>query len=141
MAGPQLFFATTLLLLLPTFIPQQVIAVKPLSEIKLESQILQDSIVKEVNENPTAGWKADLNPQFSDYTVGEFKHLLGVKPTPKKLLLGVPVITHDKSLKLPTSFDARENWPQCSTIGRILDQVTLFLFFFQSFISQHLTIS
>lgn len=31
--------------------------------------ILQDEIVKTVNENPEAGWKADMNPRFSDFTV------------------------------------------------------------------------
>lgn len=31
--------------------------------------LAQDSIIKEVNENPKAGWKAARNPQFSNYTV------------------------------------------------------------------------
>ena len=61
--------------------------------------------------------------------VGEFKHLLGVKPTPKRELLGIPIITHDKSLKLPANFDARTAWPQCSTIGRILDSLWFLLSF------------
>ncbi|KAK0580862.1 hypothetical protein LWI29_007223 [Acer saccharum] len=98
-----------------------VIASKPVSKLKLNSKILQDSIIKKVNENPKAGWEATRNPRFSNYTVGEFKYLLGVKPTPKKELMGVPVVTHAKSLKLPSSFDARTAWPQCSSIGRILD--------------------
>ncbi|KAE8665947.1 FH interacting protein 1 [Hibiscus syriacus] len=99
-----------------------VTAVEQLSDVELNSRIMQDSVVKQVNENPKAGWEAALNPRFSNYTVGEFKHLLGVKPTPKKELLGIPVVTHDKSLNLPTTFDARTAWPQCSTIGIILDQ-------------------
>ncbi|XP_039042498.1 cathepsin B-like protease 3 [Hibiscus syriacus] len=97
-----------------------VTAVEQLSELKLNSQIIQDSIVKQVNENPKPGWEAALNPRFSNYTVGEFKHLFGVKPTPKKELVGIPVVTHDKSLKLPTTFDARTAWPKCRSIGRIL---------------------
>ncbi|KAK8687780.1 hypothetical protein V6N13_086577 [Hibiscus sabdariffa] len=124
MASPMLLLATFLLLL--STLHLKVIGVEQLSEVKLNSRILQDSIVKQVNENPKAGWEAALNPRFSNYTVGEFKHILGVKPTPKKELLGVRVVTHDKSLKLPTTFDARTAWPQCSTIGRILDQVTPF---------------
>ncbi|KAG8477555.1 hypothetical protein CXB51_030420 [Gossypium anomalum] len=100
-----------------------VIAVGQPSEFKLNSRILQDSIVKRVNENPKAGWKAALNPRFSNYTVGEFKHILGVKPTPKKELLGIPIIRHDKSLKMHANFDARTAWPQCSTIGRILGEL------------------
>ena len=52
--------------------------------------------------------------------VGQFMHLLGVKPTLKKDLEDTPVITHPKNLKLPKHFDARRVWPQCSTIGKIL---------------------
>ncbi|KAK6917961.1 Peptidase C1A, propeptide [Dillenia turbinata] len=57
--------------------------------IKLET--LQESIIKLVNENPKAGWKAAMNPRLSNYTVGQFKHLLGVKPTPEHYLKSVPV--------------------------------------------------
>lgn len=64
--------------------------------------------------------------------VAEFKRLLGVKPTPKNEFLGVPVVSHDISLKLPKEFDARTAWSQCSSIGRILGQsiISLFLSFF-----------
>ncbi|PON48443.1 Cysteine Protease [Parasponia andersonii] len=100
--------------------PQQVIAVTPLSSLKLNSHILQDSIIKEVNENPEAGWTAAKNDRFSNFTVNEFRHILGVKPTPELELKSTPVITYPKSLKLPETFDARAAWPQCSTISRIL---------------------
>ncbi|GMI67249.1 hypothetical protein like AT4G01610 [Hibiscus trionum] len=120
MASPLLFLAPFLLLL--SMLHPKVIAVEQLSEVKLNSRILQDSIVKQVNGNPKAGWEAALNPRFANYTVAEFKHLLGVKPTPKQVLMSIPVVTHDKSLKLPTTYDARTAWPNCSTIGRILDQ-------------------
>ncbi|XP_018460526.1 cathepsin B-like protease 2 [Raphanus sativus] len=95
-----------------------------LSNQKLTSPILQDEIVKQVNENPKAGWKAAFNDRFANFTVAEFKRLLGVKPTPKNAFLGVPVVSHDISisLKLPKQFDARTAWSQCSSIGRILDQ-------------------
>ncbi|XP_020961647.1 cathepsin B-like protease 2 isoform X2 [Arachis ipaensis] len=59
---------------------------------------------------------------FQVITVGEFKRLLGVKPTPKKELIGATIVTHPKSLKYPKEFDARTQWSQCSTIGRIIDQ-------------------
>lgn len=60
-------------------------------------------------------------PEFwSLVQVAEFKRLLGVKPTPKNEYLGVPVVTHDRSLKLPKEFDARTTWSQCTSIGRIL---------------------
>ncbi|KAF8042980.1 hypothetical protein BT93_A1345 [Corymbia citriodora subsp. variegata] len=101
----------------------QINAEKALSQLKLNSHILQDSIIKEINENPNAGWQAAMNPRFSNFTVGEFKHILGVKPMPHGELRQVPVKTHPKSLKLPEKFDARTAWSQCSTIKRILGQV------------------
>ncbi|ONI14643.1 hypothetical protein PRUPE_3G000200 [Prunus persica] len=119
----QLYFATSLLLLgaISGFYPQ-FIAAKPVTKSKLNSRILQDSIIKQINDNPMAGWEAAMNPRFSNYTVSQFMHLLGVKPTPRKDLQSFPILTHPKSLKLPTNFDARTAWPQCNTIGRILDQ-------------------
>ncbi|GLT68213.1 hypothetical protein SLA2020_404650 [Shorea laevis] len=114
-----LAFSLFVLVAISGFHPQ-VIAVKPVPSIKLNSRILQESIVKQINEDPKAGWEAAMNPQFSNYTVGQFKHLLGVKPAPQKDLWNTPLITHPKSFKLPSSFDARIAWPQCSTIGRIL---------------------
>ncbi|XP_009102298.2 cathepsin B-like protease 2 isoform X2 [Brassica rapa] len=96
------------------------IAAENLSQQKLTSRILQNEIVKEVNENPNAGWTAAFNDRFANSTVAEFKRLLGVKPTPKNEFLGVPVVSHDISLKLTKEFDARTAWSQCSSIGRIL---------------------
>ncbi|KAM5558547.1 cathepsin B-like protease 2 [Rosa sericea] len=119
MATAKLSFVALLLLFGAV---SQFVAAKPLSQSKLQSPVLQDSIIKEINENPEAGWQAAMSPRFSNYTVGEFMHLLGVKPIPKKELLGVPIVSHPKSLKLPNNFDAREAWSQCTTIGRILDQ-------------------
>ncbi|KAL2557093.1 Cysteine proteinases superfamily protein [Forsythia ovata] len=109
------------LLLISTF-QLQVIAVKPIPQLKLDTEILQESVVKLINGNAEAGWKAAMNPRFANHTVAEFKHLLGVKPTPEGDLKSISVVTHAKSLKLPKKFDARTAWPHCSTIGRILDQ-------------------
>ena len=123
MAMNQLCLATILLLLgaISTFHPE-VVALKSVSQLKFNTKILQESMVELINANPKAGWKAAMNPRFSNYSVGQFMHLLGVKPTLLKDLEGVPVITHPKTLKLPKHFDARTAWPQCSTIGKILDQ-------------------
>ncbi|KAF9688004.1 hypothetical protein SADUNF_Sadunf02G0152000 [Salix dunnii] len=123
MASPQCHGTLFLLVAALFTFHSQVIAVEPVSKLKLNSGILQDSIVQKVNENPKAGWEATMNPQFSNYSVGEFKYLLGVKPTPKKEQSGVPLVRHPKSMKLPKEFDARTAWPQCSTIGRILGQL------------------
>ncbi|CDY64824.1 BnaCnng45130D [Brassica napus] len=86
-----------------------------LSKQKLTSRILQHEIVKQFNENPNAGWTAAFNDGFANATI-----LSGVKPTPKNEFLGVPVVSHDISLKLRNEFDARTAWSLCSSIGRIL---------------------
>ncbi|KAI4384896.1 hypothetical protein MLD38_002982 [Melastoma candidum] len=70
----------------------QITAEKYLSQHKLKSHILQDSIIKKINENPNAGWKADRNSRFSNTTVGEFRRLLGVKPLPHRELQQTPDI-------------------------------------------------
>ncbi|KMZ74768.1 Cathepsin B [Zostera marina] len=86
------------------------------------SLILQDSIVQQVNGNPGSGWKAAANPRLANFTIGQFKHLLGVKPMPKNELVGIPVVSYPKNLQLPKEFDARTAWPHCPTISNILDQ-------------------
>ncbi|WZZ77112.1 hypothetical protein YC2023_097684 [Brassica napus] len=53
--------------------------------------------------------------------------LSGVKPTPKNEFLGVPVVSHDISLKLRNEFDARTAWSLCSSIGRILGSLWFLL--------------
>ncbi|MQL95033.1 hypothetical protein Taro_027694 [Colocasia esculenta] len=113
----------------------QVAAVKPIpprissGEDDAHKPILQESIVSEVNSKPGAGWRAAMNPAFSNHTVAQFKRLLGVKPLPKgqARLLDVPVKKHPESqkLKLPKEFDARTAWSQCATIGRILGLFSL----------------
>lgn len=123
MAGKSRNLAALLLLLFAAAFPSElVIAVKPIPRVNSESKILQDSIVEMVNGNPAAGWKASINTRFSDYTVGQFKYILGVKQTPRNIVDNIPIKTYSKSLKLPKEFDARKTWPQCSSIGRILDQ-------------------
>ncbi|XP_020672178.1 cathepsin B-like protease 2 [Dendrobium catenatum] len=123
MAGKSPNMAAFLLLLLAAAIPSElVIAVKPVRQISNESKILQDSIVEKINGNPAAGWKASINTRFSNYTVSQFKYILGVKQTPRYILDNIPVKKHARPLNLPKEFDARRTWSQCSTIGRILDQ-------------------
>lgn len=100
----------------------QVFAQDQIPHNKINTKILQESVVKVVNANPNAKWKAAINPRFSNYTVGQFKRLLGVKPTPSENLKTIPVISHPKDTNLPKEFDARTAWPQCSTIKKILDQ-------------------
>ncbi|KAL3849415.1 hypothetical protein ACJIZ3_011297 [Penstemon smallii] len=85
----------------------QVSAAKPNHQLKLNSKILQEPIVKLINDNVQAGWKASMSPRFANYTVGQFVHLLGVKPTPEGDLKSIPVITHKEGMELPKKFDSR----------------------------------
>lgn len=103
-------------------IASSVFGAEPVPELKLNSNLLQDSIISSVNANPNAGWKAGINQQLSDYTVGQFKRILGARPTPQSEKKNIPLVHHDRSLNLPKEFDARKAWPQCSTISKILDQ-------------------
>ncbi|KAL3537378.1 hypothetical protein ACH5RR_000744 [Cinchona calisaya] len=122
MARARICITVLLLFIAILTFQSQVKAETSMPQIKHDSKILQESIVERINKNATAGWKADMSPRFSNYTVGQFKHLLGVKPTPKGVLQSTPVVTYPKRLKLPNQFDARTAWPQCGTIGRILDR-------------------
>lgn len=67
------------------------------------------------------GWLKYLL-RTSVFQVSQFKHILGVKPTPPGELQSIPVKIHSEILKLPSEFDARTAWPKCSTIGNILGQ-------------------
>ncbi|GAB2234624.1 hypothetical protein Droror1_Dr00003881 [Drosera rotundifolia] len=123
-AAPTFLSPLTLLVLIVPFLTYQyqVLAATSRSELKLSSKLLQESIVAKVNGNPNSGWEAAMNPRFSNYTIGEFKYLLGAKFTPKREKRTIPLMKHAKSIKLPAEFDARTAWSQCSTISRILDQ-------------------
>lgn len=114
--------SVAILLLLGAISAYQVKADKVNPLLKNDAMILQESIVEKINHNASAGWKAAINPRFSNVTVGQFKRLLGVKPSPKGALEGIPIVTHKQGIDLPDHFDARNAWGQCSTIGRILDQ-------------------
>lgn len=58
-----------------------------------------------------AGWTAGPTPMFDDMTLGDAKRLSfsqvggGQAPT--------CAASHNKDMKLPASFDARERWPHC----------------------------
>ncbi|PHT55301.1 hypothetical protein CQW23_03787 [Capsicum baccatum] len=98
----------------------QVAAENPISEAEDESApILQESMVKHINENAEAGWEAAFNPKLTNFTVSQFKGLLGELPATEGDLEAVPILTRPRPTPLPEEFDARDAWPQCSTIRDI----------------------
>ncbi|KAG5055987.1 hypothetical protein JHK85_008497 [Glycine max] len=60
--------ATFFLLLSASYLQIAGAEAQPLTSLKLNSHILQESTAKEINENPEAGWEAAINPRFSNYT-------------------------------------------------------------------------
>ncbi|KAM3284478.1 cathepsin B-like protease 2 isoform X2 [Capsicum chacoense] len=66
----------------------QVAAENPISEAEDESApILQESMVKHINENAEAGWEATFNPKLTNFTVSQFKGLLGELPATEDILM------------------------------------------------------
>jgi cathepsin B len=97
-------------------------------ELSLEQRpILSQSIVDRVNENKHSTWRAGHNARFDGMTVKDFKKLCGtiMTPHPEQIEEEVQVVKRigkKKKPVLPASFDAREVWPRCESIGTILDQ-------------------
>lgn len=71
-------------------------------------------------------WKADYNLKFARASVGEAKRLMGTKMEGQEVenALNRLNIREEPPLSdLPTHFDSRTNWPECSqVIGHIRDQ-------------------
>jgi len=64
-------------------------------------------------------WQAGYNPRFGNHTVGHVRGLCGTYYDRR-----FPV-KHDTTylrLDIPTSFDSREQWPQCASLRDIRDQ-------------------
>ncbi|RYR24497.1 hypothetical protein Ahy_B02g058001 isoform B [Arachis hypogaea] len=87
--------------------------------VALAKQIWKVSKLESLEASIEAAFEA-IRSRGTNSHVGEFKCLLGAKPTLKKELIGAPIVTHPKSLKLPKEFDTRTQWSQCSTIGTII---------------------
>lgn len=80
-------------------------------------QMNSDEMINFINSMGTT-WKAGRNfdPSTPEYRI---RGLMGVKKTRNVKL---PLHFTDSFDDLPTNFDARTKWPQCSTIGEIRDQ-------------------
>jgi len=62
-------------------------------------------------------WKSGLNENFAGKSVKDIQRLLGWKKSGVQL----PVLAHPPTA-VPDAFDARQQWPNCSTIGTIQNQ-------------------
>ncbi|KAF7248424.1 hypothetical protein EG68_09350 [Paragonimus skrjabini miyazakii] len=81
-----------------------------------------DDLIRYVNEESCAHWKAGPSNRFRN--VKEAKRFLGARREGQALRNARrTTISHDLDKDaLPESFDARENWPNCTSIGEIRDQ-------------------
>jgi len=62
-------------------------------------------------------WKSGINKNFEGKSISDIKKLLGWIPSGEKL----PKKVYQPQA-VPTSFDSRTQWPQCSSIGTIQNQ-------------------
>ena len=79
----------------------------------------QESIIKLVNEKK-ASWTAGHNKFFDGKTFDEIKRMMGAKKSPRKA--EIPIQEVESVGKIPTTFNASQNWPNCSSISEIPDQ-------------------
>jgi cathepsin B len=85
----------------------------------LTQKVNHPSVIDAVNA-ANAGWVAGPSDRFANLTLADAKILCGTHITSKTLLQKKVVV---ESQAIPTSFDSRVQWPQCSAvIGHIRDQ-------------------
>lgn len=76
----------------------------------------QEVIAEKINSMETS-WKAGVNRRFLGMTLDQVKTQLGV-------LEGGPELPEKRArgMTIADSFDARTNWPTCSSISEVRDQ-------------------
>lgn len=79
-----------------------------------------DNFIEEINSKQNH-WRAGKN--FNGVSLSRLHGLTGTKKLPEDVLKTIPVMTHDiDESDIPESFDAREKWPMCESIGKVRDQ-------------------
>lgn len=77
-------------------------------------------LAMQVNSANGVPWEAEVNPRFAEMTEKEFSALLGAKLEYATATENVdPPATQEP---IPETFDSRQAWPMCETIGFIYDQ-------------------
>ncbi|KAF8564579.1 hypothetical protein P879_07808 [Paragonimus westermani] len=102
-----------------------VLLLSGVEDVSVDAKYLKaftDELIRYVNEESGALWKAAPSQRFRN--VEEFKRLLGARHEGPALRNARRMtISHNVDTNaLPESFDAREKWPNCTTIGEIRDQ-------------------
>jgi len=106
-------------LLLVILFVSSVLCWRPIAITTTEKPANDDNIINQVNSLGTT-WTAGRNERFNGLKVKDVRTLCGVlDPIDESPM---PVEASILSSALPTSFDARTQWPNCESIGTILDQ-------------------
>ncbi|EPB72625.1 papain family cysteine protease [Ancylostoma ceylanicum] len=89
---------------------------------KLTGQALVDYI----NEHQSL-YKAEYSPEAEAFTKARIMDLSFLESPEEKesspnVDHGETLLDHDEDIELPDSFDARQHWPECKSIGIIRDQ-------------------
>jgi cathepsin B len=95
------------------------VAALALTEAELDAPLMNDDIIRAVNENSESTWVSGYSKRFEGYTVREFVQLLGTYPEDDGMkvagvYLGIRAV--------PDQWDARKQWPVCTSISEIRDQ-------------------
>lgn len=88
-----------------------------LAYASVDRKLFSDDFINEINSKQSL-WKAGKNFD-DDMTVEKFRGMLGLIRKPKT---GLNYKHYEQVEALPESFDAREQWPDCTSIKEIADQ-------------------
>lgn len=81
-----------------------------------------NEIIAKINNDPSVSWKAGINNKFDSFKKPEeYSNLMGTLMDEERLPEKKINVNADA---IPTSFDPRDQWPQCSTLTQIRDQGT-----------------
>jgi len=114
----QLLFLTIAFLFVNAIVPQ----IDDIIDVPLTDLAITKSLIDHINSIKGNTWKAseEQGSLISRASIGDVKILLGVKPGGP--VLPVKTEFEVKVEDLPESFDSRQNWADCPTIGTIRDQ-------------------
>jgi len=81
---------------------------------------LSDDIISSVNTEQSSTWTAGRNVYFEGMDVATAKKMMGAQKMNPRTRPASKVFERVSTLTLPSSFDSRQQWPNCT--GPVLDQ-------------------
>jgi cathepsin B len=95
------------------------IQIKSAAELPMDlsAPAIRPEIIETVNGAKNAKWVAGYNKRWDGLKLADAKRMCGAKKEIRRL-----PVRNEFVASLPTSFDSRSNWPNCSTMSAIRDQ-------------------